>query len=412
MQTERLSPKDTDKDGQPTIRFSRNDPPKEFLANAPTPIKSDEQTIPMMRAVRDEDKRSPKLSPHSSQRTEPAKVVLPDRIEQALRQSDPVPRHLKEAADPDRTLKVSPPTDHTERFERKESRRGLLLAIAAVAIFCGLVFILRQASNSDNPPTNPTPTPGETETKGGTATSPEGTPKVIEPAKPIAEELPTKTPEKPATTQPAVATSGPKPATTQPAVATSSPKPATTQPAVVTPKPTTPQTATPKPAVQTSGKKLVVTEIPKTFDEQMELAQRLVEREQFDEAQRLFETILGYASHVPAVHVGLGKCALETGRTTEAIQHYQNALTRLPTYGPAIFGLAKAYRQKGDKEQAINWYKKYLELNPTGSAATVARDALAKLEGQPPPPPPQPPSELVKPSTGQPQGQSELIKPQ
>jgi tetratricopeptide (TPR) repeat protein len=175
-------------------------------------------------------------------------------------------------------------------------------------------------------------------------------------------------------------------------------------------QPTT-QTQPQKPPATTQGKKLIVTEIPKTFDEQMDLAQRLVEREQFDEAQRLFETILGYAAHVPAVHVGLGKCALEQGRTTEAIQHYQNALARLSTYGPAIFGLAKAYRQKGDKEQAISWYRKYLEINPTGSAAAVARDAIAKLEGQPAPAPP-PSSELVKPSSAPQGNSSELIKPQ
>jgi tetratricopeptide (TPR) repeat protein len=147
-----------------------------------------------------------------------------------------------------------------------------------------------------------------------------------------------------------------------------------------------------------------VTDIPKTFDGQMELAQKLVEREQFGEAQRLFETILSYAAHVPAVHVGLGKCALEQGRTTEAIQHYQNALQRLSTYGPAIFGIAKAYRAKGDKDQAITWYKKYLEVNPNGGAAQVARESIAKLEGQPP-------SELVKPSN-QTQQNSELVKPQ
>ena len=79
-----------------------------------------------------------------------------------------------------------------------------------------------------------------------------------------------------------------------------------------------------------------------------------------------------------------------------------------------IFGLGKAYRAKGDNEQAISWFKKYLELNQNGSAATVARESIARLEGQPLPPKPQP-SELVKPST-QPQSpspsSSELVKPQ
>ena len=233
----------------------------------------------------------------------------------------------------------------------------------------------------------------------------------------------TATPQKPPAPTPATGTQ-PKPPTLTPVAATLQKPPAPTPVAATPQKPPapTPVAATPQkppaptPAVAAPqkpapmGKKLVITEIPKTFDEQMELAQRLVEHEQFDEAQRLFETILGSAAHVPAVHVGLGKCALEQGRTAEAIQHYQNALSRLATYGPALFGLAKAYRQRGDKEQAISWYKKYLDQNPTGSAATAAREAIAKL-GEKPPPQPHAPSELIKPPAPT-QNASELVKPQ
>jgi hypothetical protein len=54
-----------------------------------------------------------------------------------------------------------------------------------------------------------------------------------------------------------------------------------------------------------------------------------------------------------------------------------------------VFGLAKTYhRLKNDKDQALTYYKKYLELSPKGSAAAIARDSIAKLEGQPPPAPP------------------------
>ncbi len=136
-------------------------------------------------------------------------------------------------------------------------------------------------------------------------------------------------------------------------------------------------------------------DIPRGFDDQMELAQRLVERYKYDSAQALYEYMLNYASAVPAIHNGLGTCAFEKNRGDEAIQHYRDALERRPNYSAAVFGLAKSYhRLKNDKEQALTYYKKYLELNPKGSAAAIAREAIAKLEGQPPapaaPPPPAP----------------------
>jgi hypothetical protein len=234
---------------------------------------------------------------------------------------------------------------------------------------------------------------------------------------------------KPPAPQPAVATPSSKPVLGEPSKPAVTPSPAAapaTQNTTGTPAPaakpataSNPPSAAPaaKPATSGGGKKIVITEFPKTFDEQMDLAQRLVEHEQFDEAQRLFETILSYASHVPAVHVGLGKCALETGRLDAAIEHYNNALGKATNYGPAIFGLAKTYRARGDKERALQQYRRYLELYPSGGAAGVARDSIARLEGNPPPAPakaaPSPSSsELVKPPAQTGGGSSELVKPQ
>lgn len=215
-------------------------------------------------------------------------------------------------------------------------------------------------------PAAPTPSPGKEPAKAATPGS--------EPAKtPGTEAKPTTPPT--ASSPPATAAKPNPPATANPP-ATVAAKPAT---------PTPPSTST--PSTSTRPKKIVVTEIPKTFDGQMELAQRLVEAEQFDDAQRLFETMLPTAGHVAAIHVGLGKCALETGRLDAAIGHYQDALKRAENYGPAVFGLAKTYRAKGDKAQAITYYKRYLADHPTGAVADVARAAIAKLEGQPPPAP-------------------------
>ncbi len=403
-----------------------------------------------------------------------------DPVEEALRMSDPVPRHMKETTDPNRTSRI-PSLDTTERMEGGESRRGLVLLLISLGLAGLLILGLRSAGTSDSggaggrgvsgstgmavdnglPSSglggSETPAPEKVDpTPAGTPQASPGTPVVGTPSNPTppaatpatggsdssvkSAPAPDKVPEgkqpalngasnTPPAPQPAVATSPNKPAVSEPSKPAATPSPATAvaapsasgtvAPAAKPPTVISPasQPAVAKPATSGGGKKIVITEFPKTFDEQMDLAQRLVEHEQFDEAQRLFETILSYASHVPAVHVGLGKCALETGRLDAAIEHYNNALGKATNYGPAIFGLAKTYRARGDKERALQQYRRYLELYPSGGAAGVARDSIARLEGNPPPAPakaaPSPSSsELVKPPAQTGGGSSELVKPQ
>ena len=392
------------------------------------------------------------------------RVVAPatksvDPVEEALRLSDPVPRHLKETTDPNRTSRI-PSLDTTERLEGGESRRGLVLLLISLGLAGLLILGLRSAGTTDptnagsrgagsgsgepdhgtagagtnsvgkpdapkgepgqGSDTNPvgttipaTPSSGTTTTPGpDSIAKPQATPdKPLDVKAPATAGTPSVTPP---VARPTEAAPPSKPVGAEKIVPPTTPTPAST---ATTPNAGTPPTAAAKPATQGNGKKIVVTEFPKTFDEQMDLAQRLVEHEQFDEAQRLFEAIMSYASHVPAVHVGLGKCALETGRLDAAIEHYNNALGKATNYGPAIFGLAKTYRAKGDKERALQQYRRYLELYPSGGAAGVARDSIARLEGTAPAPAPKPAaapssSELVKPPSQAVGGSSELVKPQ
>lgn len=455
--------------------------PVNLAADAPADASksSGSDTVAFKRATADElaepaDADATLLNPPPVTRAPARPVKSLDPVEEALRNSDPVPRHLKDPTDPNRTSRI-PSLDTTERIEGDSSHRGLILLVISVALAGLLIWGLRSAGTPETgggspPKTGPgteTPTVGEkpspTPATGsdspavsagpttppphsdspGPASDGKPAPRVDDSAVPTSADKPAPQPGKTATgANPTVAapTALPVPSKPEPAAPA---KPASeTKPATATPAPAaaagtgtgtsaTPPAAKPtsapaaaspaKPApTPTGGKKIVVTEFPKTFDEQMDLAQRLVEHEQFDEAQRLFETILSYASHVPAVHVGLGKCALETGRTDTAIQHYNNALGKAPNYGPAIFGLAKTYRARGDKERALQHYRRYLELYPNSAAAAVARDSIARIEGTAPPaakpsPPPAAPgsqSELVKPPTQGSAPGSELVKPQ
>jgi hypothetical protein len=132
-------------------------------------------------------------------------------------------------------------------------------------------------------------------------------------------------------------------------------------------------------------RKYIDGEVPKSFDGQIELANRLFERSKYDQSKMMYEYLLTYASSVPAVHKGLGDIAFERNLGDEALKHYNAALERRPSYSAAVFGLAKTYHlRKNDKDKALQNYTKYLELNPKGAAATLAREAITKLGGTPP----------------------------
>lgn len=356
-----------------------------------------------------------------------------DPVEDALLRNDPVPRSIADAARggqgkvPDARatdfITDAHPTTGGGR------RIGVILAVVGV-LGLGVWYATRtpetppQTTNSVETGTGSTGT-SATGTGTGTGTSTSGTEPAVTPSKPVAEPIvkpvaePIADPVKPPPgTPPATAATGtgttatgtgttatgtgtaatpgtqPKgPATATPAAqtgtATATAKPDAAKPA------TSPGATTGTPAAGTEAPKTAITmeelrkfidgEVPKTFDGQIELANKLFERGKYDQSKMIYEFMLTYASSVPAIHKGLGDIAFERNQGDEALKHFNNALERRASYSAAVFGLAKTYHhRKNDKEKALQNYIKYLEMNSKGAAATLAREAITKLGGTPP----------------------------
>jgi predicted Zn finger-like uncharacterized protein len=66
----------------------------------------------------------------------------------------------------------------------------------------------------------------------------------------------------------------------------------------------------------------------------------------------------------------------------KAITAFQAAIKKNPEYSEAVMGLAEAYRYKGDKPQAVLYYKRYLELTPDGPDAPAAKAQIQSLKGE------------------------------
>ena len=82
---------------------------------------------------------------------------------------------------------------------------------------------------------------------------------------------------------------------------------------------------------------------------------------------------------------GLGYCQIDAKQFSSAFSKFRAALAVSPRYEPALRGIAETYQQQGRKEQAIEAYKRYLEVYPDSVAA---KKQLERLGGDTQAPPP------------------------
>jgi tetratricopeptide (TPR) repeat protein len=86
---------------------------------------------------------------------------------------------------------------------------------------------------------------------------------------------------------------------------------------------------------------------------------------------------------------GLGYCQIDAKQFSSAFSKFRAALAVSPKYEPALRGIAETYQQQGRKEQAIEAYRRYLEVYPDSVAAKKQLERLgADTQAAPPAPSP------------------------
>jgi tetratricopeptide (TPR) repeat protein len=95
-----------------------------------------------------------------------------------------------------------------------------------------------------------------------------------------------------------------------------------------------------------------------------------------DAAEKLYRKALSIDGVQPEAQYNLGYVMLERGEATDAVEFFRGAIKSDPRFADAYFNLAMAYEQTGDAEQARPCWRKYLEIEPTGTWAEIARKHL------------------------------------
>lgn len=75
------------------------------------------------------------------------------------------------------------------------------------------------------------------------------------------------------------------------------------------------------------------------------------------------------------------KAAFDLGRFGEALAKYEEAY-RLKAVPGLLFNLGQCHRQLGHTEQALHFFKQYLESGPPAAQAKATREVVDKLEVQ------------------------------
>ena len=107
---------------------------------------------------------------------------------------------------------------------------------------------------------------------------------------------------------------------------------------------------------------------------------RLSENGHAKEARKLYDRALAVKPNGLEAIMGLGYCDLDGEKFSAAVDHFKRALAMSPSYGDAIIGLAEAYKLRGDRKEALNWYRQYLVAQPAGPKAAMAKNNIRDLE--------------------------------
>ena len=93
-------------------------------------------------------------------------------------------------------------------------------------------------------------------------------------------------------------------------------------------------------------------------------------------AEALYRRGIEVDPHQPEAHYNLGYVMLERGNARAATAYFERAIEGDPRFADAHFNLAMAWEQAGERGRARPHWRKYLDLEPSGTWADVAREHL------------------------------------
>ena len=97
-----------------------------------------------------------------------------------------------------------------------------------------------------------------------------------------------------------------------------------------------------------------------------------------EQAEKLYRCALEIERHQPEAQYNLGYLMLHRGEPRKATEYFEGAIASDPRFADAYFNLAMAHEQSGNSETARGCWQQYLDIEPTGTWAEIARQHLRR----------------------------------
>lgn len=115
---------------------------------------------------------------------------------------------------------------------------------------------------------------------------------------------------------------------------------------------------------------------PNYVEAMINLANIYYARRELKRARQLLERAVQFDPDNHTIYYNLGNVYDEAAELQRSLQAYQKAIALHPEYEPALFNLALVYERLGLVSKAETLWRKYLEVDPMGEWADVAREHL------------------------------------
>ena len=99
-----------------------------------------------------------------------------------------------------------------------------------------------------------------------------------------------------------------------------------------------------------------------------------------EDALRCFGFYVEAEPNNPNSHDSYAECLMNLERYDEAIAEYNKALELNPAWANAVYMLGEIARRQGDIKKALEFYEKYLAMEPNGRLSGQAHEAIASIK--------------------------------
>jgi tetratricopeptide (TPR) repeat protein len=99
-----------------------------------------------------------------------------------------------------------------------------------------------------------------------------------------------------------------------------------------------------------------------------------------DKANLFYQRAIAHEKNSPEPRLGLAYVYSQQGKFDQALSELKVLLKINPDFAMAYYQLGAIYEKLGQKEEAVDAYRSYIEMQPNGSEAVEARQSIEKLE--------------------------------